>query len=215
MCFSATASLVSAGVIGAIGVVTLRSARSPKELPVAAIPMMFAVQQAAEGGLWLSLESGNAGIWPWLLSQLFLAFALVIWPVYAPVAAILVEPEPGRRKVMQACGLAGVFVASFFLVQLVTLRHEGFISDGHVIYRTDVEYPVLTGLVYSCATVLALLVSSHRALALLGAIIGVGALVTYVFMAEVFVSVWCFFAAASSFVILAHFQRQAVRAVWG
>ena len=52
-------------------------------------------------------------------------------------------------------------------------------------------------------------------IAVLGGIIGIGALVTYAFMQEVFVSVWCFFAAASSFVILAHFQRSRIRSAWG
>jgi hypothetical protein len=215
MCFSAAASLVTAGMIGAIGVVAVRSVRTPAELPLACIPLMFAAQQAAEGGLWLALENGDAGPWPWLFTQVFLAFALVIWPVYAPVAAWLVEPDPRRRQIMQASFLVGVGVASFFLVQLMTLRNEGYISDGHILYRTDVDAPVLAGLIYLGATVLGLVVSSHRAVAVLGAVICVGALVTYAFMQEMFVSVWCFFAAASSFVILAHFQRSRIRTAWG
>jgi hypothetical protein len=215
MCFSAAASLVTAAMVGAIGVVSVRSARTPAELPLAGIPLLFAAQQAAEGGLWLALEHGDAGPWPWLFTQVFLAFALVIWPVYAPVAAWLVEPDRRRRQIMQASFLVGVAVASFFLVQLMTLRNEGYISGSHILYRTDVESPVLAGLIYMCAAVLALVVSSHRAIAVLGAIICVGALVTYAFMQEVFVSVWCFFAAASSFVILAHFQQSRIRSAWG
>ena len=215
MCFSATASLVTASMVGAIGVVSVRSARSKAELPLACIPLLFAAQQAAEGGLWLALEQGEAGPWPWLFTQVFLAFALVIWPVYAPAAAWLVEPDRRRRQIMQASFLVGVAVASFFLVQLMTLRNEGYISGSHILYRTDVEAPVLAGLVYMGAAVLALVVSSHRAIAVLGAIICVGALVTYAFMQDVFVSVWCFFAAASSFVILAHFQQSRIRSVWG
>lgn len=215
MCFSAAASLITAGMVGAIGVVAVRSVRSPAELPLACIPVLFAAQQAAEGGLWLALEQGDAGPWPGLFTQVFLAFALVIWPVYAPVAAWLVEPDPLRGQIMQASFLVGVAVAAFFLVQLMTLHNEGYISDGHILYRTDVDAPVLAGLIYLGAAVLSLVVSSHRAIAVLGAIICVGALVTYAFMQEVFVSVWCFFAAASSFVILAHFQHSRIRSVWG
>jgi hypothetical protein len=97
----------------------------------------------------------------------------------------------------------------------MTLRNEWYISGSHILYRTDVDAPVLAGLIYMCAAALGLVVSSHRAVAVLGAIICVGALVTYTFMHEVFVSVWCFFAAASSFVILAHFQRSRIRKAWG
>lgn len=215
MCFSATASLVTAVMAGAVGVVTLRNARSPAELPVAMIPMFFAVQQAAEGGLWLALEHGNPGPWPWLFTQVFLAFALVIWPVYAPVAAWLIEANPQRRRIMAFCALVGVAVAAFFLVQLLTLRNEGYVSGNHILYRTDVEAPVLAGVIYLCAAGGGLVVSTHRAIAVLGAVISLGAIITYVFMHEVFVSVWCFFAAASSFVILAHFQRATLRSAWG
>lgn len=215
MCFSAAASLVTAAMVGTIGVISARSARTPAELPLACIPLLFAAQQAAEGGLWLALEQGDTGPWPWLFTQVFLSFALVIWPIYAPIAAWLVEPDRWRRQIMQASLLVGVAVASFFLVQLLSLRNEGYISGNHILYRTDVESPVLAGLIYLCAAVLGLMVSSHRTIAMLGAIICIGAVVTYAFMNEVFVSVWCFFAAASSFVILAHFQRSRIKSVWG
>lgn len=206
MCFSATASFLTAGMTGVVGILTLRRARSFREMPLAAIPLMFAAQQTAEGGLWLVLEQSDPGNWDWPLSQVFLALALVIWPVYAPAAAMALEPPGVRRRIMQLSVLCGVAVSSFFLVQLVMVRHTGYISGHHILYRTDVEHPVLAGVIYLTATALALLVSSQRAVAALGAIVFAGSIIAYVFYADVFVSVWCFFAAASSFVILTHFE---------
>lgn len=206
MCFSATASFAAAAITGAIGFVTLRRARSAAERPFAAMPLLFAVQQAAEGGLWLALVHPDPGIWPWAFTQVFLAFALVIWPVYAPAAVFMVEPDPRRRNIMFAQGLLGVATASFFLVQLLTLRNEGYISGHHILYRTDVDAPLTAGLIYLSSTVLAMLVSSHRMIVMLGAVIFVGAVASWLFMEEAFVSVWCFFAAAASVIILAHGQ---------
>lgn len=206
MCFSATASFLTAGMTGVIGGMTLRRARTSREFPLAAMPLIFAIQQAAEGGLWLSLSMDDPGNWTWLLTQVFLTLALVIWPVYAPGAALILEPSVFRRRIMQFSALCGVGMASFFLVQLVTVRHEGYISGHHILYRTDIDAPVVAGGIYLMATALALLVSSYRAVSALGAIVFAGSVIAYVFYADVFVSVWCFFAAASSFVILAHFE---------
>ena len=57
-------------------------------------------------------------------------------------------------------------------------------------------------LAYLAATTLPLFLSSQRTVVTLGAIIFVGIAVAYVFYWEAFVSVWCFFAAAASVVIL-------------
>ena len=84
---------------------------------------------------------------------------------------------------------------------------RGVIEGGHIVYHTGTSAPVPVGGLYLLATSVAFLVSSHRAVALLGAIVFVGSITAYLFYWEAFVSVWCFFAAASSAVILGHFIR--------
>ena len=209
MCFSATASFTVAAIAAGIGAAALHQARTPAERPFAAIPVLFAMQQAAEGGLWLVLSQANDGNWPWILTQVYLAFALVIWPVYTPAAAFVIEPAPWRRAIMFGCGLVGVAIASFFLVQLATLHNEGYISGHHILYRTEVDAPLTAGTIYLTATTLALLSSSHRALQVMGGMVLAAALFTYVVMADVFVSVWCFYAAAASALVLVHFRLSA------
>ncbi|RRJ46375.1 hypothetical protein EIM03_29860 [Pseudomonas aeruginosa] len=54
MCFSAPASFTAAAVLLGLGTVTMRRARSRRELPYAAIPLLFGVQQLLEGMLWLT-----------------------------------------------------------------------------------------------------------------------------------------------------------------
>lgn len=56
------------------------------------------------------------------------------------------------------------------------------------------------------ATVLPLALSSRRTILVLGAVTGAGCVVAYLFHRQAFLSVWCFFAAAGSVVILAHFE---------
>ena len=45
MCFSASASFVTAGITGAIGIVALTRVKGPREVPLAATPLLFAFQQ--------------------------------------------------------------------------------------------------------------------------------------------------------------------------
>ena len=47
------------------------------------------------------------------MANAFLAFALVLWPVYMPIAHSLVEREPLRRLVMLILAPAGIGVAAY------------------------------------------------------------------------------------------------------
>ncbi len=53
MCFSPEADFVSGAVIGLVGVASLREARHPREVPLAALPLAFALHQITEGFVWL------------------------------------------------------------------------------------------------------------------------------------------------------------------
>ena len=54
MCFSATASFTAGAGLLVIGAITIRLSRDRAELPFAAIPVLFGVQQLIEGALWLT-----------------------------------------------------------------------------------------------------------------------------------------------------------------
>lgn len=207
MCFSANASFFTAAVTGFIGVATIVKAGSLREIPLAAIPLIFAAQQAVEGMLWLTLPIAPHGELAFLLTQSFLIISLALWPVYAPFAAHLIEPEPARRHIMAACLLIGVAVAGYYLTTTLTMPQTACINDGHIVYQTGSGAPLSVGSLYLLATGVALLISSHRAVALLGSIVFVGSVVSYFFYRDVFVSVWCFFAAAASVVLFLHFEH--------
>jgi hypothetical protein len=60
MCFSATASFVSAAALTPLGLLSVRlaSGHNPsREIPLALLPVLFASQQALEGLVWLGLEA--------------------------------------------------------------------------------------------------------------------------------------------------------------
>ena len=80
-------------------------------------------------------------------------------------------------------------------------------SGGHIVYSGEPSPPIVIGILYLVATSITPLISSHRAVVLLGSIVLAGSLLAYFMYWQAFSSVWCFFAAAGSVVILVHFDR--------
>ncbi|MEQ8815729.1 MAG: hypothetical protein RLO51_02380 [Thalassobaculum sp.] len=206
MCFSATASFLTAGATGAIGIACLVRAGDPRELLLAATPLVFAAQQAVEGLLWLTLPQAPDGAVSSILTLLFLLIAEVFWPVYAPLAALLVETDARRRRPIALCLAAGIAVAAWLLWAIVTREHSARLLEGHIVYSTGLEPSALVGFGYLAATAGSLLLSTRRTVALLGVMVLAGSVVTYLAYWDAFVSVWCYFAAASSLVLLGHFE---------
>lgn len=207
MCFSATASFLTAAVTGAAGVVALTRVGDRREIPLALIPLAFATQQIVEGGLWLTLPVAPDGGLSSLLTQAFLVYALAFWPVFAPFAAWSMETMPLRRVAIALCLMLGIGLAAFLATTVLAAPHTSCISGGHIVYQIGFTAPLPLGLLYLVATGGALAISSHRAVSLLGAIVIAGSVTAYVFYWNAFISVWCFFAAVCSVVILVHFKR--------
>lgn len=212
MCFSATASLVTAGLTGAAGLVSLGKVNALREVPLAAVPVFFAAQRGIEGSLWIALGSDPQGCVAASLTLGFLLFAEVPWPIYAPVAVWLVEPNATRRKAMLICIGLGVGVSLYLLWWIVTHSHAAGLADGHIDYVTEARHSGALGVAYLVATCLAMLLSSRRTLVLLGVIVLIGSVAALFFyweaFTEAFTSVWCFFAAAASVVIIGHFEYE-------
>lgn len=207
MCFSAVASFVTAAVTGVIGVASLARVKDMHEFPLAAAPVLFAVQQGMEGLLWLNLPLAADGSMATGLTLIFLLFAEVLWPVYAPVAVLLAEPDARRRRLILPCLGLGIAVAAYLAWRILTGAHTAHILDGHIVYVTTRGQSNLVAFAYIAATSLPLLISSRRVIVGLGAIIFVGGAVAYAAYSEAFVSVWCFFGAAASSVIVFHFEH--------
>lgn len=207
MCFSASASFAAAIIAGTSGGVCLARVRDRGDLLLATIPLVFAVQQTIEGLLWLTLEDKALANRSADLTEGFLVLALVFWPVYAPLATLLAEPDRRRVRLMSACLAAGLTVAIYFFISLSAFPRTASIEDGHIAYSADPGLPLLIRLFYPAATSLALMLSSHRIIAISGVLLFIGSVVSYWMYWNAFTSVWCFFAAIASVLFIVHFER--------
>ena len=208
MCFSAAASFSAAVVTGVVGVACLAKVRSIRELPLAAMPLLFAAQQAVEGLLWLKLPMAPSAAEASSLTLVFLIYAKVFWPVYVPTTVLLIEPDRPRQIMMRLILMAGIAIGIYFLRAILGGAHTASILGGHICYEPQVDLPMSVSIAYLAATCAAPLLSSHRLVRVLALIVIAGAGITYAFYWQAFTSVWCFFAAAASVVVYLHLSQE-------
>jgi hypothetical protein len=205
MCFSATASFSAAAVIGSVGLVTLRSAVAQPDhriLALAAFPLLFALQQVVEGLLWLDLTSPDPGALRGVLVHAFQGYAEVFWPAFAPLAALLIEREHRRRILISICLVIGLALSAYLLVAMIGHPYQASVGEGHIVYRNDFHYPTGIEAPYVVATTLSLLLCSAKEVQRLALVILIGFAVAYVSFHHAYISVWCFFAAIASVMVL-------------
>lgn len=204
MCFSATASFSAGIVLLGIGTLTLKAARQPRELAFAAIPLLFAIQQLSEGVIWLTFRY-NAPQLNVAMTYLYSFFSHVLWPIYVPIAVLLIEPLHWRRMVLLAFVATGLAAGLYLLQILLTFSVVSQSTDQHMEYVSPHFFAATVMTLYLLATTVSAMFSYHRLVKVFGvlALMSFGA--AYFFYARWFISVWCFFAALLSAVIYLHF----------
>lgn len=205
MCFSAPVSFAASAALAAAGGLTLRKARTREEMPFAAIPLLFAVQQFIEGMLWLELP--HAGFAPYWLTQAYVVFVGMVWPVLIPLGLSLIEPDRLRKRLMQAILLLGAAVAMYTADVIARYGVSASIVNECIVYQYPGDDRPGILAVYFVATCMAFFFSGHRNLRWIGAANVAGFLVAYYFYRFSYASTWCFFAALISGLIYEYFRR--------
>ena len=204
MCFSATASFVAGTGLSVLGVATLRAARRRSEIPFAAIPLIFGLQQMVEGALWLSFRF-DAPQLNLAMTYVFSVFSHVLWPVFVPFAIGLLETVAWRRRVIQVFQGVGLLVGLFLLYQIVEFPVTAVAAEN-IVYVSPHFYKLPVMLLYLAATCVSCFFSSSATVRLFGALALLLFALAYGFFAVALFSVWCFFAALLSAIIFVHFQ---------
>ena len=204
MCFSATASFSAGALLLGIGAFTLKAARRPREWPFAAIPLLFAIQQLIEGVIWLTF-SADAPLLNTVMTHAYSFFSHVLWPVYLPVAVLMIEPPRGRQRTLVALVVAGSVVGIYLLYVLVVFPVVSKPTGQHVEYDSPHFFAAEVMTLYLVSTTVSPLLSTLRGVKVFGALALLSFGAAYYFYATWFISVWCFFAALLSTVIYIHF----------
>ena len=203
MCFSVTASFSAGAFLLGLGTLTLKLARRPRELAFAAIPLLFAIQQLIEGVIWLTFRY-EAPLLNAVMTHVYSFFSHVLWPVYVPVAVLLIEPRGWRRTAMAVIAAAGLAVGAYLMYTLVLFTVVARPTGQHIEYVSPHFYAAAVMSLYLLSATVSPILSSHRMVKVFGVLALLSFASVYYFYATWFISVWCFFAALLSVIILVH-----------
>jgi len=209
MCFSAGVSFTSAAVLVPMGLLcfnkTVRT--SDPHWVFTLLPLMFGIQQAFEGGVWQSLDTGNADILR-LAALCFLFFSHFFWLAWIPFCCYLTETSHTKKRGLLFTSVAGALLGVTLFVPF--LLHPSWLTvsilNHSVVYHTTLIYDefisrnTLTA-VYTMVVIIPLLLSDNSFHKRLGGLILFSMAASLTLYSYAFISVWCFFSAIISFYI--------------
>ncbi len=196
MCFSAGSSFFATGYLAIMGILCLKKNRLKQATLFAIIPLLFAVQQASEGLLWLSFTYN----WPHmqtLMPYIFLFFAFFIWPIWFPISILLLEPHKTRRIYLTVLAIIGTLVSLYLYGQVILHGVLAQALDCHIYYNVTIpEKGIIIGMIaYLLATTVSFFISSFAIMWLFGLLLLLSYWLTYIFYYTYLISLWCFFVA--------------------
>jgi hypothetical protein len=211
MCFSEKASFAASSALTLISLVCFWTVKNKKDFyALAAIPFLFALQQAAEGVQWLAFQ----GMWGTLkeakaATDLYVLIAYVIWPFWMPFSLWVAEKQDPCKRYLELLLLVGICVALYNAWKLLMFPSHAKVVENSIQYIVDVHEGVW--LPYASAVILPWFCSSLSRTSILGSIFATATAISAFFYYETFISVWCFFAALVSLSILWMLRNRNIR----
>lgn len=209
MCFSASASFTASTVLIPTGIYCLKEARATDKnyIPLACWPLLFGLQQAVEGFVWLGLDVKTVTLIK-TASLVFLFFSHFFWLVWAPLSAFFLENNSSIKKLLKICVILG---CSYGILLYLPFLWDSYYSvkviNGSIYYKTKFLFEGLVShnlswLVYVAILLIPLGISSNRSLNFLGGLLLLSGIIAGLVFKYAFISVWCFCAALISLYIV-------------
>ncbi len=176
----------------------------PSQLVFASIPLFFGIQQIAEGTLWLSLPNPEYILLQKFATFIFVIMAQVLWPIMIPLSVLCLEQDQKRKNILSIFLVLGLLFSLYIGYCLTFYNITPKIENYHIQYYIDFpESFILPAFIaYITATIIPPFISTVKRVNMLGVSLFLSCLVTLMFFTQYLVSVWCFFAAIISGVIL-------------
>ncbi len=184
---------------------------------IAAIPFIFVFHQVTEGLVWLGTQGQIPSALHLSSVYIYTFIANAFWPTYFPLAMLYYEKDPLFRKIKLFMLFIG-FLVSAYLFWCFTINDFVVAQVGcnagdcsslaynfHIPYLRDVG-----NYIYLAVMLIPMLASSNKRIR---NVISPIFLAIFIFSQLVsgrgtFPSVWCFFAAATSFIFLFIFPKK-------
>jgi len=205
VCYSAEGSFALSAILAGAGA-TSGARSAPAARLFAVVPLLFAVQQAAEGIVWLTIDAPMHAALERVAVYTFLGIALVVWPTWAPFSLRSMEARPARRRALTVLASAGALVSLGAAFLLVRMQPVARITGHSITYEfgggAGAPRQLLLLAVYATATVVPFFVSTARLAIVIGGALVVSIALAALIRHEALTSVWCFFAAILSVLVV-------------
>ena len=219
MCFSASASFTAGAFLVPIGAYAVASAISLKRyhyILLALVPFFFGIQQIIEGGVWLSYDT-NAKENLHLFSLGFVFFSHFFWPFWIPISVYIIMRNHTCTRAWVTLFLAvvgcilGVVSYIPFLLNPESIQVALCASSIQYSYQTVLDALIGTNIgkyVYIAIIILPLWICRDWAVKIMGVLVLLSVIASYLFYSYAFNSVWCFFSAVISMYVVYIIRRK-------
>jgi hypothetical protein len=190
-----------------VGIYCLKNAgqRDRSSLPIAAVPLLFGVQQLCEGLVWFGIGQGNSNLTR-IAATGFLFFALAFWLFWIPFSAMFLEQRKQFKYVLGLGALLGLTGGAVLFLPVVLNPDALRVSEVHHSIFYDYAAPpalfiapqFMWHLFYVAIIALPLIFLKNKRLIWYSTALVVSAVLSHVYFWYAFASIWCFFAAIIS-----------------
>ncbi len=217
MCFSASASFTASAILIPAGIYCVRESMIAQRtfLLFSLWPLLFGIQQAFEGFVWLGISNNELFIVD-SASFGFLFFSHFFWLFWTPLSSFYLETNRKLRIVLIVFTIIGLMYGTLLYFPLLNGNLLNLtIVGGSINYHTRFIFDGLVPknfsfTVYAIIILVPLFISSNRRVNILGYQLGLSAIVTYMAFVYAFSSVWCFCAAILSIYIAYMINPEAI-----
>jgi len=209
--YFAVLNFTLAGVIGIIGILTLKRVSTPNEVVFASLPLLFALHQFSEGFVWLGVGGFIEHRALEMSETIFIYYAQGLLPFLIPFAIWLIEKDGYKRKIIAILTFLGLGLSIYTLYGLASVPSSVKVVHNILYYSnpwTDNHY---ISFIYVLTTCGSLILSSSISVQLFGFLNLIGLVIIFLLRPYGFTSLWCLYAASISGLLYFYFLERRMK----
>jgi len=207
MCFSASMDLTAGVLVTGLGVDALSHVTKREQKPLAALPLLFGIHQFVETVVWWHTDGQASASASSVAVFVYLLIALGIVPLLVPYAFLRLELT--RPSVAWTCLLAGAAAVCLDMWGMGRGPMTAHDAGHHLAYDVGVPYSQIGLPLYVIATCAPIILGRSNLLRLFGLMNLIVVATLAVLAQDGVISLWCVWAAITSFLICIYLRREA------
>jgi hypothetical protein len=211
MCFSASMDLTAGMLVTGLGVDALSHVTKREQKPLAVLPLILGVHQLVETVVWWRVDGQASAQASAVAVFVYLLIALGIVPLLVPYAFLRLQlTKHGIACVCLAAGIAAMVINLWGMGHGPMTAHR---AGHHLAYDVHVSYSQIGLPLYVIATCVPAILARSNLLKVFGVINLIVVSILAALAQSGVVSLWCVWAAFTSFLICVYLRREVRRAL--